>query len=139
MSSYYWSSTTNANNTNNAWHVNFNNGNDNNNNKSSSYYVRAVRGGKCSLLSFSSLFGAYLVCRKRKRSTINALSFEYRLLDNLFKLALELQKGTYRPSRSVCFVTTTPKMREIFAADFRDRIVHHLVVGELESEEEDSG
>ncbi|WP_051434679.1 DUF1566 domain-containing protein [Desulfonatronum lacustre] len=39
----YWSSTTNANNTNNAWHVNFNNGNVNNNNKSNSSYVRAVR------------------------------------------------------------------------------------------------
>ena len=39
----YWSSTTNVNNTNNAWHVNFNNGNVNNNNKSNSYYVRAVR------------------------------------------------------------------------------------------------
>ncbi|MHB8808737.1 MAG: reverse transcriptase/maturase family protein [Desulfobulbaceae bacterium] len=132
MSSNYWSSTTNANNTNNAWHVNFNNGNDNNNNKSNSYYVRAVRGGKCSLLSFAALYQAYLDCRQRKRSTINALRFEYRLLANLFELALEIQNGTYQPSRSVCFVTTIPKTREIFAADFRDRIVHHLVVRELE-------
>ena len=43
VSSGYWSSTTNANNTNNAWHVIFNNGNVNNNNKSNSSYVRAVR------------------------------------------------------------------------------------------------
>jgi len=50
VSSNYCSSTTNANNTDNAWNVNFNNGNDNWNNKSNNNYVRAVRGGECSLL-----------------------------------------------------------------------------------------
>jgi len=50
LSSNYWSSTTNANNSDNAWNVNFNNGNDNNNNKSSAYYVRAVRAGQSRLL-----------------------------------------------------------------------------------------
>ena len=132
MSSNYWSSTTNANNTNNAWHVNFNNGNVNNNNKSNSYYVRAVRAGKCGLFSFACVYQAYLDCRKRKRGTVNALRFEFDLLENLTRLALDIQQGRYRPSRSVCFVTTRPKLREIFAADFRDRIVHHLVVRELE-------
>lgn len=43
--SFYWSSTTNANNPNNAWNVNFNNGNVNNNNKSNNNRVLAVRGG----------------------------------------------------------------------------------------------
>jgi RNA-directed DNA polymerase len=132
MSSNYWSSTTNANNSDNAWNVNFNNGNVNNNNKSNNLYVRAVRGGKCSLLSFESVYNAYLDCRKRKRGTINALKFETGALEKLFDLALALQRGTYRPARSVCFVTTSPKLREIFAADFTDRIVHHLVVRELE-------
>ena len=45
VSSNYWSATTNANNTDNAWKVNFNNGNDNNNNKTNHNYVRCVRGG----------------------------------------------------------------------------------------------
>ena len=46
QSSWYWSSTTNANNPNNAWNVNFNDGNTNwNNNKSNNNYVRAVRAG----------------------------------------------------------------------------------------------
>jgi len=44
-SNNYWSATTNANNTDNAWNVNFNNGNDNNNNKTNHNYVRCVRGG----------------------------------------------------------------------------------------------
>lgn len=38
-----WSSSANANNTNNAWNVNFNNGNDNWNNKNNGLAVRLVR------------------------------------------------------------------------------------------------
>ncbi|MDA3896746.1 MAG: reverse transcriptase domain-containing protein [Desulfobacteraceae bacterium] len=110
--------------------MNFNNGNDNN--KNNSKYVRAVRGGKYSLLSFRSVYEAYLDCRRRKRGTVNALRFEFDLLNRLTALALDLQKGTYQPSRSVCFIVRSPKFREIFASDFRDRIVHHLVVRELE-------
>ena len=46
QSSNYWSSTTNANNTSNAWNVNLNNGNVNNNDKSNNNYVWPVRGGE---------------------------------------------------------------------------------------------
>jgi hypothetical protein len=42
-SSNYWSATTNANNSNNAWNVNFNNGNVNNDNKNNNNHARAVR------------------------------------------------------------------------------------------------
>ena len=45
VSSFYWASTTSANNTNDAWGVNFSYGPDYGNYKSHSYYVRAVRGG----------------------------------------------------------------------------------------------
>ncbi|MDO8592692.1 MAG: reverse transcriptase/maturase family protein [bacterium] len=44
----------------------------------------------------------------------------------------ELTNKTFHPGRSICFVVTEPKPREIFAADFRDRVVHHLLVGRLE-------
>ena len=44
-SNNYWSATTNTNNSNNAWIVNFNNGNVNNNNKNNNNYVRCVRAG----------------------------------------------------------------------------------------------
>lgn len=40
----YWSASAYANNSSNAWNVNFNNGNENNNNKNNSRYVRLVRG-----------------------------------------------------------------------------------------------
>jgi hypothetical protein len=44
-SSNYWSASTDNNNPDNAWNVNFNNGNTNNNNKNNNNQVRAVRGG----------------------------------------------------------------------------------------------
>ena len=50
LSAFYWSSTSNAGNAGNAWGVNFYNGNGSYNAKDLSYYVRAVRGGQCSLL-----------------------------------------------------------------------------------------
>lgn len=62
----------------------------------------------------------------------NALRFEYALEDNLVTLQEALELATYTPSRSVCFVLKQPKLREIFAADFRDRVVHHLLVDALE-------
>lgn len=43
-----------------------------------------------------------------------------------YALGTELREHTWRPGRSICFVTDGPKPREVFAADFRDRIVHHL-------------
>ncbi len=41
----FWSASENADNTNNAWNVNFNNGNVNNNNKNNNNNVRCVRSG----------------------------------------------------------------------------------------------
>ncbi|MGB2762513.1 MAG: reverse transcriptase/maturase family protein [Minisyncoccales bacterium] len=47
------------------------------------------------------------------------------------KLEEELQNHTWQPLPSTAFVVTEPKIREIFAADFRDRIVHHLLYNYL--------
>lgn len=38
-----------------------------------------------------------------------------------------LENRTYQPRRFSVFVVTEPKVREIFAADFCDRVVHHLL------------
>nr|WP_255317199.1 hypothetical protein [Candidatus Magnetobacterium casensis] len=55
---------------------------------------------------------------------MNALRFEVNAEEKLFDLSEELTGKTYCPSRAVCFILERPKMREIIAADFRDRIVH---------------
>lgn len=76
--------------------------------------------------SFSDLVDAYFDCRQNKRNTASALAFEENLEGNLCDLDEALRDGSYRPGRSICFVVTRPKAREVWAADFRDRIVHHL-------------
>jgi hypothetical protein len=48
------------------------------------------------------------------------------------KLEEELQNHTYKPGRSICFVVEEPTLREVFAATFRDRVVHHLLYNFLE-------
>lgn len=54
------------------------------------------------------------------------MKFEFNLEDNLVTLRDELLSRTYKPQPSNCFIIHDPKMREVFAANFRDRIVHHL-------------
>lgn len=81
--------------------------------------------------SFSELVAAYFDCRRHKRNTASALAFEQSLERNLIALHAELAGGTYRPGRSICFAITRPKPREVWAADFRDRIVHHLLYNRI--------
>ena len=76
---------------------------------------------------FHALLQAYYDCRRTKRNSTSALAFEVNLERNLMELHEELLSGAYRPGRSICFVITRPKPREVWAADFRDRIVHHLL------------
>lgn len=70
---------------------------------------------------------AYFDCRRHKRNTHSARAFELHLESNLEALYQDLLGGTYRPGRSICFVVTRPKPREVWAANFRDRVVHHLL------------
>jgi RNA-directed DNA polymerase len=76
---------------------------------------------------FELLVRAYLDCRRNKRNSANAQAFEAHLERNLCDLHDQLNAGAYAPGRSICFVVTHPKPREIWAAEFRDRIVHHLL------------
>ncbi len=76
---------------------------------------------------FSELVQAYYDCRRSKRNSASALAFEMDLERNLMALHDDLLVGSYRPGRSICFVVTRPKAREVWAAAFRDRVVHHLL------------
>lgn len=91
-----------------------------------------ARGSKQDIFSFQNIYRAYLACRENKRSTANALKFEIEAEENILCLEKELKSKTYHPSRSILFTTEKPKRREIFAADFRDRVIHHLLVEQLE-------
>ena len=73
------------------------------------------------------LYLAYYQARCNKRNTINQLEFELNLEANLYELYTQIKNRSYTLSPSMAFVVTKPKVREIFAATFRDRIVHHLI------------
>lgn len=77
------------------------------------------------------LFQAYYDARTNKRNTVNALQFEVKYEEHLFQLWDDLRTRQYRIGRSICFINFKPVQREIFAADFRDRIVHHLIFNYL--------
>ena len=82
-------------------------------------------------VTLAELLGAYYSCRRNKRNTMNALSFEVDYESELMALRDEINSGCYVPGRSVAFVVDKPVQREIFAADFRDRVVHHLIINKL--------
>jgi retron-type reverse transcriptase len=68
---------------------------------------------------------------KNKRKTKNAQKFELNYEERLIRLRDEINAGTYKIGRSIAFIVEKPVKREIFAADFRDRVVHHLVIQKL--------
>lgn len=82
-------------------------------------------------VSLAELLEAYYSCRRNKRRTANALAFEIDYEAELLALRDEINSGSYRPGRSVAFIVDKPVKREIFAADFRDRVVHHLLINKL--------
>ncbi len=82
-------------------------------------------------VTLAELLEAYYSCRRNKRNTMNALSFEVDYESELMALRDEINSGCYVPGRSVAFVVDKPVKREIFAADFRDRVVHHLIINKL--------
>ena len=82
-------------------------------------------------IHLAEVFEAYQSCRRHKRGTMNALAFELDYERNLVALWHDVNSGAYRPARSIAFIVDKPVKREIFAADFRDRVVHHLIINKL--------
>lgn len=84
-------------------------------------------------ITFEELYYAYNLClknKKRKAGTYNFVNNE--LCKNLIELLDDINNYTYKPSPSNCYVITEPAMREIYAAQFRDRIVQHFYLNEIE-------
>lgn len=75
----------------------------------------------------AELFLSYWSARSNKRNTQSQVRFERNLVANLLALYHDIASGRYRVGRSMCFIVERPVKREIFAASFRDRIVHHLL------------
>ena len=85
------------------------------------------------MYSFQEIYKAYLECRKFKRNSPSAINFEINLIDNLWDIHDEINSFNYKPKTYIYFLTFSPKLREIFASNFRDRVVHHLLVKDLDA------
>jgi hypothetical protein len=70
---------------------------------------------------------SYLQARKNKRNTHNQLAFELNQETNLHHLAKAIYERKYAPKPCIAFIINKPVMREIFAADFTDRVIHHFI------------
>ena len=135
----YWSSSLNTSNSNNAYNLNFNSSNVdwNNNNRRNGQSVRAVSEftRARTFLPFElskyqlavDLYRAYKDARRHKRYKLYQLKYELNYERKIISLRDSLYKFGYNPGSSECFIIHEPKMREVFAAPFQDRIVHHLL------------
>jgi len=65
-------------------------------------------------------------CWTNKKSRREAAAFRFHQSE-VFEIYDSIFYRTYHPTTSVCFVLSYPRYREVFAAKYRDRVVHHLV------------
>ncbi len=73
------------------------------------------------------LVRSYHKAKKGKRKSRSEHAFEVYSLEKMIVLRDAILNRTYEPLPSSRFEISDPKVREIFAADFPDRIVHHYV------------
>lgn len=98
-------------------------------NKASDEYVRDWLREDPKNLLFLELYLAELQARRGgKRKTADTHAFEANLLENLTRLRDALWDLSYKPSRGTAHIVFHPVQREIFAAPYVDRIVHHWIV-----------
>lgn len=143
----YWSAS--ANNTNNGRNLNFNssNWNWNNNNRANGFSVRPVLSAFARRRPFllscqppmviteeqirTDLYAAYFDARANKRNTLAQLNFEIFAEQQLEELYTALVRRTYQPKPAYCFITFDPVQREVYASQFRDRIIQHMLFNYL--------
>ncbi|MCB0340904.1 MAG: group II intron reverse transcriptase domain-containing protein [Bdellovibrionales bacterium] len=82
--------------------------------------------------NFKDLLTGHKSCRKGKKPSAPQIAFEQHLGANLLSLHRDIHNCSYATRPAQCFVVARPKPREIFAADYRDRIIHHLIISKLE-------
>lgn len=75
---------------------------------------------------------AYQRTIQGKKKSAEYEKFERTLGASLLELHRDLVTGRYKPGVTRCLVVLHPRPREIWAAPFRDRIVHHLIVDPLD-------
>lgn len=70
---------------------------------------------------------AFREARKNKLNTFNEHTYDVNWATNVCRLVDAVLEHYYEPSSSISFVIYEPMIREIFAAPFQDRIIHHFL------------
>lgn len=110
-----------------SWYVNFNDGYVNNFGKFGCCYVRPCTANVEYRIILQTVWEAYEDCLEGKRSSPQTLEYMPKAAEDIPQLAWEIYTRTYQPPMSTCFMVTFLKLREVFAAAFRDRIIHHWI------------
>lgn len=93
-------------------------------------------------ISIEEVDVAYRSCKRNKAKSRGYVEYSQDYLMENYRLWQELNAMSYKVGKSRCFIVTRPKLREVFCAQFRDRVVHHLLANKflhvLEGEMTDS-
>ena len=81
---------------------------------------------------FANLARAFRDASAGKRDRPEVQEFEHHLETRLWEFRREVEAGTYRWGAYRRFLIRDPKRREIRAAPFRDRVLHHALFNVLD-------
>ena len=84
------------------------------------------------IVSFENVLSASRKARKRKRFKPSTALFELNLEKNIFKIIDLLKNKTYEPGNYTDFFIYDPKIRQISAAPYFDRVIHHALINVIE-------
>lgn len=119
-------------NANNSWLYNGNNGKLNNNNKNNTNSVRPVldfnpsedtTGVSECVIPLQDWYDIYRRCRRGKAGKPSHLVFLYDFARTLTAVCRDVNSFEYVPRMATCFMIQQPRLREVIAADFSDRLV----------------
>jgi len=82
--------------------------------------------------AFENLYEAFRKAAKGKSLRLDCAGFSYGREREIFELQAELVNGTYKHGPYRAFTVRDPKVREVKAARFRDRVVHHALCNIIE-------
>lgn len=84
------------------------------------------------ITEFQNLWLASRKARRGKRQKNEVLEFEYNLEENLFHIKEQLENESYNFGKYYHFTIKEPRDREIYAAPYTDRVVHHALCNIIE-------
>lgn len=85
------------------------------------------------IVSWQNLLDSALAAARGKRKRPDVARFLASLETNVCAIQRELASGSYQPGEYRTFWIRDPKARQISAAPFRDRVVHHALTRALET------